>query len=251
MHNIVRISGKSLFDLPFALSMGPQRCGTESLWPYFRARRDVALPYDVRETFFFDRNFQRGPEFYISHFRIKSRHSLVMELTTTIFDNPDAPGRVLDLCGRDIRLLCPLRNPMDRSWSAYADLLRYGLVKGSIREASEEVPQILYASRYAENLERWFEKFGSGPIHVVFTEDLEQNRAVFLKDLCGFLTLPFKDPYIKKKLVNLRGVFTRSRKALPRPKPQDIEWLKDVLSEEIIKFQKLTGISIPSTKILK
>src|SRR5262245_58826198 len=123
---MARDKTQSLFGKPAALSIGPQRCGTSRIHDYFKARGDVCLP-DVKEIFYFDRHFQRGPEFYAEHFKIEPQHRLVMELTTTAFDNPDAPDHVHTLFGTDVKLICPLRNPVERSKAIYADYIKYGL----------------------------------------------------------------------------------------------------------------------------
>ncbi|MEM7651138.1 MAG: hypothetical protein AAF204_03525 [Pseudomonadota bacterium] len=132
-----------LFSKPFALSIGPQGCGADDLHEYYEARADVALP-NVREIFFFDRHVQRGPDFYREHFDEKDAE-LVMEITTTAFDHEQAPLRVQNLLGTDVKLFCPLRDPVERSLAVYRRYVRYGIVQKSLsfQEACEAAPQIV------------------------------------------------------------------------------------------------------------
>ena len=187
-------SDKSLFPLPFALLIGPQRAGTTWVDRYLRSRGDICLPEEVKEVFFFDRNYDRGADFYKSHFNITDQHALAMEITATSFDHPYAPQRVYDLCGPDIKLICPLRYPIVRSYSLYLHYLRYGIVRGSLEEAIKQEPQILSSSHYSEHLKRWFDVFGKDNITVLFQEELEKNQKQFVTNLCDGLGIEFIPP---------------------------------------------------------
>lgn len=185
------MSGATLKNLPFYLSIGPQRAGTSWLDRYLRARCDVCLPSDVKEIFFFDRHFEKGQDFYESHFNPQPVHKIAMEFTTTSFDDPEAPQRIVDLYGTDIKMICPLRNPIPRSFSLFRHYKRYGIVKGNLQEACEENPQILTSSHYSEHLKRWYSIFPTENIKVVFQEDLDQNQDKYVKDVCSFLGIPY------------------------------------------------------------
>lgn len=180
-----------LFDRPFALSMGPQRTGTSWIDRYLRERGDVCLPNDVKEIFFFDRHFQRGPDFYTSHFKPTEEHKLMMEVSTTAFDSVQAPQNVKDFFGNDVVLLCPLRHPVARSYSLYQHFRRYGMVNGDLRKAVELMPNILTSGHYADHLLRWFDVFGQDKINIVFKEDLEADHEAFLKNVCDVLGLDY------------------------------------------------------------
>ncbi len=186
--------GISPFEKPFALSIGPQRAGTSWLDRYLRTRGDVCLPSHVKEVFFFDRHYSRGSDFYTSHFKPQPAHRLVMEISTTAFDHPEAPRQVYNLLGPGITMLCPLRHPVIRSYSLYQHFRRYGIFTGSLREAAAEIPQILLSSHYAAHLRRWMEYFEPSKIHVVFQEDLETNQESFVRHICTVLGLDYRPP---------------------------------------------------------
>lgn len=223
-----------IFDKPYALAMGPQRCGTRWLEAYLRGRGDVCLP-DVKEIFYFDRHFQRGAEFYTAHFNARPAHVLVMELTTTAFDSPDAPRYAYDLLGPDINLLCPLRDPVMRAWDIYRHHLEYGLVSGGIADAVEQAPQILLASRYAFHLERWLERFGRDRLNIVYYEQLIKDTPGHARAVCDALWLP------EKPFNNLPPVPTGGS----HPDPQSHAWLKERLSKEQGSLENLLNIKIP------
>lgn len=185
---------KIILDKPFALSIGPQRAGTTWLDRYLRSRGDVCLPEEVKEIFFFDRNFDRGYAFYKSHFVPNERHVIAMEITATSFDCPDAPRRVFETFGKDVRLICPLRHPVVRSYSLYLHYLRYGIVSGSLKEAVKQMPQILESSHYTAHLKRWYQYYEMNNITFMFQEELESDQAQFVKKVCLGLGIDFMPP---------------------------------------------------------
>lgn len=251
----------SLFNKDFALSIGPQRCGTNWLERYMRFRGDVCLPESVKEVFFFDRHYHRGPEFYQSHFNPSEHHRLVMEMTTTAFDVPEAPRNVYNMMGKDIKLICPLRDPVKRSLAVYQDYLHYGIVSGSIAAAVEQAPQILFASRYAEHLERWLDRFGKERLEVVFYETLEEDAGAFTKQACEFLKLPFmipppgltltpspgpaKTPRLSSIINLIAGRKSHQLPREPAAMSLQIAWLQERLGDEQNRLEKLLGRVIP------
>lgn len=181
------------FNAPFTLFMGPQRSGTSWLHRYFQSREDVCLPSEVKEMFFFDFNFKSGPDFYFSHFHEKPQHDIVMEISATYFSHPDAPARVAEYFGRDIKLVCPLRNPITRSFSLYNHFKRYGFVEGSLQEACLKKPEILITSRYADHLKNWTDVFKKENIYICYQEDMEDNQSQYVEDICKFLDIEYKE----------------------------------------------------------
>jgi len=181
-----------LFEKPFALLIGPQRSGTTWVDRYLRSRGDICLPEAVKEIFFFDRHFDRGLDYYRGHFAPKPDHKMIMEITATSFDHSDAPQRIYDSCGDNIRLVCPLRHPIIRSYSLYLHYLRYGIVTGTLQEAIEQEPQIITSSFYADHLRGWFDQFGQDKVHIIFQEDLEHNQEKFIHSLCDALGIEYQ-----------------------------------------------------------
>jgi hypothetical protein len=248
----------SLFKKPFALAMGPQRCGTRWLEAYIRSRGDVCLPTNVKEIFYFDRHFQRGPEFYASHFNPQPQHALVMELSTTAFDSPEAPRYAQNILGQDINLLCPLRDPVSRSIDVYLSYLSYGIVSGTLPEAIDQAPQILLGSRYADNLEPWIERFTRERLQVIFYEGLQENPETYARGVCEALWLPYQEPdsglaeLVRPAVHPAPAGLARLLPGLPKKKTaasvaisdSDRAWLRDRLAGEKAKLEKLLDLKI-------
>ncbi len=229
-----------LFDRPVSLGIGPAHGGAAWVHDYLRRRGDICLPEGVREIFYFDRHFQRGPEFYVSHYLPQARHVLIAEMTTTIFDHPEAPRRVYELFGPHVRLLCPLRDPVERAAAAYHQYLRYGIVKGDIEEAARQVPQILTASRYADHAERWLGLFGRNAIRFVFHEKLQADPAAYTREVCEGLGISYRSPF---KGVRGWAAWLRAQKRgnpLSLLSQQERDWLAARLGMEKSRLEKIT-----------
>lgn len=250
-----------VFDRPFALSMGPQRSGARWLETYLKARGDICLPEGVKETFFFDRHYDRGLDFYAGHFKPAPQHALMMEITTTVFDHDEAPKRVFELFGQDVTLICPLRSPVTRSYALFRHYKRYGIERGSLREVCFKNPQILESSKYAKNLKRWYAYFDPSKISVLYQEDLQKDPVFYTQSLCQALNIPHMPPGV---IANDDYPFSSPRsegglwERLMRPMTgwlgkrnvadenliipeSDRLWLQEQLSDETEELQKMMG----------
>ena len=237
----------NLFAKPFALGIGPQGCGTDKLHAYFKGHAAVVLP-DVQEIFYFDRHVQRGPLFYKEHFDNVMAADLVMELTTTAFDHPQAAERAADLLGKDTKIFCLLRDPVERSFAVYKQYLQYGIVKGDIEAAVAHAPQILHASRYVDHINHWQQYFED--IHFLSYEQLETHYAETVKSLCAFLDIGFKEP---KRHIDWHNVLPKiwfpnkgglgQRRSTASEDDQKL-WLSSQLEDEKDRFRKLISLDI-------
>lgn len=178
--------------LPTALVIGPMRSATTWVHRYLKDRGDVCMPTDVKETFFFDRRFEKGLDWYARHFRnCQNRKArIVMEVGPSYFHSDKAPERIRDTLG-DIPLVVIYRDPVERSFSHFAHLRRYGFTSLPLREATQEFPEILAASRYAEQLRRWADHFRRDRLSILRLDTLRTSPDQFAANLTEALGLPF------------------------------------------------------------
>lgn len=178
--------------LPTALVIGPMRSATTWVHRYLKDRGDVCMPTDVKETFFFDRRFEKGLDWYARHFRnCQNRKArIVMEVGPSYFHSDKAPERIRDTLG-DIPLVVIYRDPVERSFSHFAHLRRYGFTSLPLREAAQEFPEILAASRYAEQLRRWADHFRRDRLSILRLDTLRTSPDQFAANLTEALGLPF------------------------------------------------------------
>src|SRR5690625_527011 len=177
-------------NLPNALIIGPMKSGTSWIHDYLQTRPDVGLPRGVKETFFFDRFYAKGIDWYAGHFahHDASDKLMLIEVAPSYFHSEAAPERVRSTLG-NIRLVATLRDPVRRSWSHYLHLRRYGYTKKPLREATLDFPEILEASRYGIHLARWQSCFPERSINVLWQEKLSRSPTAYVTDLCAALSL--------------------------------------------------------------
>jgi hypothetical protein len=173
------------------IGVGPQRAGTTWLHEQLIQHPSVCLPMPpVKETFFFDRSFERGIGYYESFFAADQReHKLVGEFGPSYFDCADAPARISRLNPR-CKIIVNVRNPVDRAYSLFIHMASYGEVPTDFASAIERAPGILSTGRYRVHLERWMGTFSREQLHFVVLDDIEREPQRVFDTLCAFLGLP-------------------------------------------------------------
>lgn len=188
---------------PKALVVGPMKAGTSWIHDYLYARGDVALPAYVKETFYFDRYFDRSLNWYESLFE-DSVGDVCVEVAPSLFHRSnDVPERIFRDLG-DIPIVVTLRDPVARSWSHYQHMRR-GYTRKSVREAVVEYPEIIDASRYDFHLQNWRSTFSR--VTVLNQEDLISDPQKFANYLSDGLEIGRSDyPASKVKVSNAATV---------------------------------------------
>lgn len=212
---------------PDFLIIGTKRGGTTSLW-WHLLRHPLVLPLfpaseNVKSPHYFDIHYDRGFEWYRSHFasqhtrarvkRARGHWPVAGEASPYYMFHPLAAQRVMrDL--PSVRVVVMLRNPVDRAMSHYRERVKAGTEQLSFEQAVEteaertagEVDRILtdatYYSephdvysymargRYLEHLETWLPLMDAGRLLVVRSEDYYQSPQVIFDEVGSFLGLP-------------------------------------------------------------
>ena len=168
----------------------------------------------AKEVHFFDLNYDKGVEWYLDHFRPEPHHQAWGDATPGYLTTPAAPARVGDLAP-DARLICCLRDPIDRAYSLY-HMRQYTRDLGTFEEALEADEHILEMGRYAEHLERWFEMFPKDRLLVLLYDDLQTDEALYLWKIYTHIGVdPAFRPSVLGKKVNA-AIFPRLRHTLKR-----------------------------------
>ncbi len=173
--------------LPKFISIGPQR--TATTWLYECLKSHVIFPKGVKETQFFDKHYSKGIKWYAEHFPPGDASPLAGEIAPTYFHSDEAPERIKTHLG-GIKIICSLRDPVQRLYSLYKLMLEYGMTHSSFEDALKNHPFMLDSSRYAYHVERWIELFGRERVLVLFYEDLQSSPENYLTKVCDFLELP-------------------------------------------------------------
>ena len=208
--------------LPDYLIIGAQKCGTSSLYRYLNEHPAVA-PAAGKEVHFFDWHFRRGTGWYRAHFpttayremfRARTGQRLVTgEASPYYLFHPHAPKRVRALLP-DVRLIALLRDPVERTISAYYHQVRSGTETLALEEALDREPtrltheierlqrdesyksfahrQFSYMARghYADQLLEWYRHFPRERLLVLRSEDFFEDPGQVMAQVFDFLSLP-------------------------------------------------------------
>ena len=225
--------------LPDFIIMGTVRSGTTSLY-YNICEHPSVLPAAYDEIGFFDSNYHLGIKWYQSMFpkqkemqEIKKNtgFSITGEDTPFYFWKKEAIDRIFQ-CLPNVKIIAIFRNPVDRAYSNYNLGLRMNTEKSTFEETIDEEIEFLENNSFRDSIERrrsyvtkgiyekqiksWFDVFPRKQIHILSTEEMQQNPQDELLKIFKFLEIPeyiIKNPQ-KQKLAEYEKMKMETRKKL-------------------------------------
>ena len=216
--NIFGITGP-LRVLPDFIIIGSMKCGTTSLY-YDICEHPCTIAAAYDEIGFFDSNFHLGLNWYRSMFPTKRRIedirrkegvAITGEDTPFYFWNPVAAKRIQKLLP-NIKLITILRNPIDRAYSEYQDLVSSesnspsfetfieneintrrkdsSLITEENFEIFNQKNSYLLKGIYVDQLKIWAGLFPKEQIFTLSTENLNSEPITALESVFQYLNLP-------------------------------------------------------------
>jgi hypothetical protein len=173
--------------LPSFFVVGPPRTGTS--WLHTVLSQCTWLSHPTKETRFFDINFDRGLDWYASHYKRAIGGRVVGEVAPTYFASPSARERIARLVP-SAKIVCIFRNPVDRVLSLYRLKRAYGWIHWTFEDALIRDPELMESSRYAEHLKSWLEMFGSSRVLVTLHDDMKADPQGYLNRVVDFVGAP-------------------------------------------------------------
>jgi len=204
---------------PSYLIIGTQKGGTTSLYNYL-VRHSQIRPALHKEVHYFDLHFVKPIYWYLAHYPIairqrffnvnKSQMRITGEATPYYLFHPFSSQRVAK-CFPKMKLICMLRNPIDRAYSHFNHNKRKGRENRSFEEAVSveleklpvETKKVLkdnfyysrdhrhfsYVSRgiYIDQLKNWHQYFKEKQLLVIRSEDFFNNTAMTMTRIFCFL----------------------------------------------------------------
>jgi len=176
-----------LRQLPNFIAVGVGRSGTT--WLHEMLAGHVGLPYGVKETDFFLRNYGNGIDWYKSFFRHCAPGQPIVEICPTYFSSAEARQR-MKLHIPDCRIICTFREPVERAYSHYK-LMRHNVwTRASFEEVVGHSQEIAEMNQYALNLKGWQQTFGRDNVLICLYDDLEHDPQGYLDAVCNFIGIP-------------------------------------------------------------
>ena len=215
---LLRLLSSNSRVFPNFLVIGAMKAGSTTLHQYINNHPNV-IPASIKEVHYFDYYF--GSDFWYRSNFPKKEEMLKNKITCLTGDStpqylfhPLAPKRVFDLLPT-IKILCVLRNPIDRAFSHYNHNVRNGNESLSFEDAifqrdnkldqeyknlisNNDCDVVFYErynylnlGKYAEQLSEWFKYFPKDQFFICKTEDLSSDTLIQAYE---FLGLPYHDP---------------------------------------------------------
>jgi hypothetical protein len=209
--------------LPDFLVIGVGKGGTTYLY-HLLTQHPLVETAASKEVHFFGNLYDEGVEWYRQCFpapRWKDGRMTITGEASPHIAHPPAPARVAGVVP-EARLIALLRNPVDRAYSRYQQMVRRGRVTRSFeevveeektllleapesgeereeyldeaRESSEKWIQALYKGIYVEHLARWSEHFDREQMLILKSEDFFARPQEVLQQVFAFLGLPEWEP---------------------------------------------------------
>jgi hypothetical protein len=225
--------------LPSFFIIGPPRTGTT--WLHTVLSECARLSHPTKETRFFDKHFERGLDWYGSHYRKAAKERVVGEIAPTYFASPEARERIAQLIP-EARIVCTFRDPVDRIVSHYRLKRAYGLIPWGFEEALKRDPELMESSRYATHLKRWKSTFSDSQILVTAHEDMQADPQSYLNkvvDFVGARRLKLR-PSQKHRVLTAEGM----------TEPRSYRWTRGaLLLADWSKARRLGGIVDAAKKL--
>jgi Sulfotransferase domain len=175
--------------LPNFIHIGPGKSGSTWLHEVLMTHPEMYFP-EAKDLYFFSRYYDRGIGWYSSQFRgARPEHKIIGEVCPNYFMWPEAPERMRESLGPDLRLMVTLREPAERAFSSYLYYIRQGLATPTFIQATQEVETLLNEGRYATNLRRYLRCFDRKQVHIGVFDDLEADPQAFLDDVTDWLQI--------------------------------------------------------------
>lgn len=180
------------------------------------------------ELHYFSREYDRGEDWYLSHFKDAKPGSTIGEKSNSYLYQTEAAARL----HRDVpqaKLIAQLRNPIERAYSNYCMLYRRGEVSADIASyldpsISQHVP-IVGAGDFPSHLSRYIDLFGREKLLILFFDGVKDNPQAQMTLVRSHLGLPPRalEPEARKKVKD------KSTPLVPAGLRERLAWMKPLV----------------------
>ena len=189
--------------IPTFIGIGPGRTATTMLYELFREHPEIFMAEGTKETNFFDRNWEKGREWYEKFFAGAGGYKAVGEISTTYFYDPLIPARIKEVAP-GARLLTCLRNPFDRLRSVFLYRQRAGNLPPGItlEDAVARLPEFITDNNYSDHLQDFLTCFNRRQILIQFYDDLLADPEGFVAETFRFIGVDdrFRSPTVRERI---------------------------------------------------
>ncbi|UWS06172.1 sulfotransferase domain-containing protein (plasmid) [Phaeobacter inhibens] len=193
---------------PTIVGIGAQKCASTFIHAALGAHPDAAVS-DPKELDFFSAYFDRGYQWYCSHFAHGADKPVRFEASPSYFYDPRCPDR-LNAFDPTIKVVCLLRDPVARAYSNHL----HEVIKGHIpplpfHEGLANNPAYLEQGLYSRHLGRWLAALGRDRVLVMLAEEISADPVTAAQRVYRFAGLD--DGHVSPVLHERRNESDRAR----------------------------------------
>jgi hypothetical protein len=201
---------------PDFIIIGSQKAASTFLHHYLSLNTNIKPP-PIKETQFFNMNYDRGLSYYKSIFPIYKKGKMTFESTPDYLSHPLAP----ELCYKllpNIKIIVTLRNPVERAFSHFNFVKSYGgepkdmtfekalsletdrindqlnLMESNRYNSAAIISRYGYKrnGEYSIHIKKWLEYYPIESFKFIDFDNIKKNKEEVLIDLCQFIEIPFE-----------------------------------------------------------
>ena len=182
-------------ERPDFLVAGGMRCATGWIRECLREHPDIYMPQ--KEPHYYDRNYEKGLDWYLDFFASNDDEKIVGEKTATYFHYKDVPLRIMEV-NPDMKVIVCLRDPIERMFSHYSMFAESDQSIKEVGFVESIVPgtDVLNWSLYADQVELFKQIIPAENLHFIIYEEKDANPVNYIQDLFVFIGADsaFKSP---------------------------------------------------------
>ena len=178
--------------LPNFIVAGAPKSGTTSMYHYLSCHPDIFLPFR-KEILFFDSSYYKGISWYENIFKGYNSEKVIGDISPNYMHNPYVPKRIFNTIP-SAKIIFILRNPVERAYSHYWDLIGWTKTKESFMDMLNNPKMlkrghsyiefdILEMGFYYKHITRFLKYFPMNQIGIFLFDDLLLNKSRFINDI--------------------------------------------------------------------
>ena len=170
---------------PTMIGIGAQKCASSWVHAALGVHPQIGVS-DPKEVDFFSYYFDRGYQWYETHFAQAAARQVRFEASPSYLHDPRAPERV-HAYNPAMKILLMLRDPIDRAYSNHLhEVIKAHIGPISFAEGLANNPAYIEQGRYATHLTRWLSAFPREQVLVLLAEEVSANPDAAAQQVYAF-----------------------------------------------------------------
>lgn len=196
---------------PSFVHIGGQRCGSSWIHKCLGEHPEVFVA-EPKELHYFTRNHDKGDAWYLSKFAPRPEHKAWGE-ATPMYISWEPAAEQLAKIAPGCKLMCCLRNPIDRAYSIYQLKRNSDMAGVSFEDVLEKnVDDVWDRGLYKKHLDRWLQHFPRENLLIQLYDDLVNDERRIMREIYSHIGV---DPEYKPSWLG------KTQNAVILPQAQD------------------------------